>query len=200
MKTKYLSIDAEFGGLFPEASLLTLAILPYDENFKRTEGSIYWELKPDDGIYHVEAGGLAVNGINLVEHDARAKPYKEVKTTLYNWLSEKSNAGENKLVVVGKNVHGDIRKIWQFLLKRETWEHFVSYQHLDLSSVFAFMQSLGYYREVSGSLDSLAKHFGIKGTLHNAEVDASVTMEILKLMRQEFSHVVSFRIEDRKSV
>lgn len=121
-----LGVDAEFGGLAPECSLLTTYFAVIDSNFEEVN-SLRLLVKPDPvngkTQYVVEAEGLAVNGINLVEHEQTAIPYKEAKRVLYDWLF-KAFTQYGRLMPFGNGINGDIERICSSLISKDSWNNF----------------------------------------------------------------------------
>lgn len=198
---KYLVIDTETGGTNLECSLLTAYFAILDENFQIRDNrdELHLFVKPDDGMYHVQAEAMTINKINLVEHDKIAVSYKQAKTILYQFLEESAKLNgfqrENKqdfskqLTPIGHGVRFDIEFITHYLISKPTWDQFVSYRSLDTSSAIQFLLAAGLFpSDVSGSLGSVLKYFGIKpiGELHTARTDAlgtvSVLTQLLKLV------------------
>lgn len=185
---KYLSIDTETGGIGLDKSLLSIGLVLADVNLKPICTS-HFMCKPNDGVYHTDAQGLEINGINLVEHNKIASTYKKIGTSLYSILEAWSDNGKDKLIVVGKQVYGDLLQVWDKIIGRTTWETFVSYRHLDVTSVFMFMRMLGVYPlNMNGSLSELLEYHKIPpGTLHDALSDARQTLLLLEAMYNEMS-------------
>lgn len=183
----YIFLDNEMGGLEREKySLLTVYLLATDDQFN-VIGDLYLYLKPDDGIYKVCAEAMNVNKIDLVLHDTRAITYKEGGTTLYKWLSSMTDAGKVKATVVGHGVYGDVDWITYHLMSRATWENFTSYRKLDTSAVCQFLKSCGLLPDISGSLTSLAKYFGVpldENKAHDAKYDTELTMQVFLALRK----------------
>lgn len=184
----YLFLDNEMGGLEKEKySLLTVYLMMTDDNFN-VIGELYLYLKPDDGIYKVCGEAMNVNRIDLKVHDTKAITYKEGGTKLYNWLREMTNAGQVKSVVVGHGVYGDVEWIIHHLISRGSWETFTSYRKLDTSAVCQFLKSCDMFPEsVSGSLVSLAKHFGVdvdENCAHDAKYDTHLTFSVFMALRR----------------
>ena len=181
----YIFLDNESGGLGIQYSLLTSYLAVYDENLQLVD-DLYLYLKPDDGIYKVCGEALNVNRIDLKVHDTKAITYKEAGTKLYEFLKRNSDSGKIKLVPVGHGVYGDIVWIHHHLIRRETWETFVSYRKLDTQAVCQFLKACGMFPEtVSGSLESISKHFGIdvaEGDLHDAKYDTLLSVEVFKCL------------------
>ena len=86
--SKYLALDCETGG-FEGTSLLSLYCGVYDESFTLLD-ELELFLRPKDHIYNVTAEALAINKINLIEHETKAIPYNEGGTLLYNFLQKNS--------------------------------------------------------------------------------------------------------------
>lgn len=183
----YVSIDTETGGIGLDKSLLTLAFVLYSDELRQVD-KLCLAVKPDDGIYHVTGRAMEINKIDLAKHDKIAIPYKQAGTKIYetvSWWSKIQTGGIQHLVPIGKNVHGDIDHICDKLMKRATWEQFVSYRLLDVSSVLQFLKLAGKMPlDISGSLQSICEHFGIKtDNLHEAEADAVMTVDALTELR-----------------
>ncbi len=189
MNNLYIAIDTETGGLDIETTLLTAAFIVFDEDFKQ-QGTLYLCVKPDDGIYRVTAQGLAVNGINIVKHDAVATSMKEAGTTLYKFLQHMTSDGYDKLIPVGKNTYFDLLRVWQ-IVSRPTWEHFCSYQIIDINSAWRMLEITGKVSKLpKTSLTDLCNYLGVEiTTLHDAACDAWATLECFKKMCELCSKV-----------
>lgn len=182
---KYLVLDTESGSRHSTSTLLTAYFMVTDENFNILD-ELYLTLKPDnDEHYIVDAQGLGVNKIDLVQHDKIALPYKQVKPTLYQFLMK--NAGGNKLVPVGHAVKGDIKRIVDNLLSEGSWENFCSYHYIDTSVVLQFLRACGKMPlDCDGSVEALATYFNINqkagddANYHNAKFDTIITSKILQ--------------------
>lgn len=177
---RYLHLDCEMGGRELKYSLLTAYFLVTDAQFNKL-GDLYLYVKPDDGDYIVSGQGMSVNKINLIEHNKIAVPYKQAKTTLFNFL--KSHATDGKLTTVGHGVRGDIDHVIDKLISEGSWEQFCTYHFVDTSVVLQFLRACGLMpMDTDGSVAAMAQYFSIdiQGDLHDASVDAKVTCEILK--------------------
>lgn len=176
------------GGLEKDKhSLLTVYLRMTDDNYN-VIGDLYLYLKPDDGIYKVCAEAMAINKIDLVEHDKKAVFYKLGGSQLYNWLKTMTDNGKIKATVVGHGVYGDVEWILHHLISRGSWETFTSYRKLDTSAVCQFLKSVGMFPEdVSGSLVSLAKYFNVpvdENAAHDAKYDVELTFQVFMALRQ----------------
>jgi len=178
---RYLHLDCEMGGRELNFSLLTAYFMVTDEDCKPL-GELYLHVKPDDGTYIVSGQGMAVNGINLQEHDKIAIPYKQAKGLLFNFLKLHATV---KLTPVGHGVRGDIDHIIDKLISEGSWEQFCTYHYVDTSVVLQFLRACGKMPlNTDGSVMALANYFHIPvdGDLHDAAVDTKVTCEILRKM------------------
>jgi hypothetical protein len=187
----YIFMDGEFGGIGMQYSLLSMYFMVTDKNFNYI-GFLDLNLKPDDGIYHVNGTAMGINKINLVDHDVIAETYKAGGTKLYAFLNEYSNRGAIKLIPVGHGFSGDLDHIFDKLMSRNTWETFVSYRRLDTSVALQFLKTCGYFpEEVSGSLESLIEYFKLtsNGKLHEAKTDTLFTIDVLKKMINLIPHI-----------
>jgi hypothetical protein len=178
---RYLICDAEMGGRSLEYSLLTAYFMVTDAQFNVLD-EIYLRVKPDNNDPYILSGqGMAVNKINLQEHDAVAITYKQAKPHLYAFLQK--NAGTTKLTPVGHAVKSDISHFIKYLISEGSWEQFCTYHYIDTSVVLQFLRACGKIPlDVDGSVSALAEHFGIvpQGELHDAKTDTILTMNILK--------------------
>lgn len=179
--TRFLFCDVETGGIGPDYSLLTAYFLLTDDKFNAVD-DLYLYVKPNDGIYRVCGEAMNVNRIDLKVHDTKAITYREAGTKLYNWIQKHSSDGKDRLVVVGHNVAGDRNKICECLVTRPNWDKFASYRLRDTQTVACFLIDCGLIpNTVSGSLESLSTHFGIKNdenAFHDAKYDTEKTAQL----------------------
>lgn len=182
----YLSLDVETGGIGLDKSLLSLGLVFCDNKLDVVERK-HILLKPNDEIFKVTGESLSINKIDLSKHYKEALTYKLAATNLYSDLFRWSGGGANKLVVIGKQVAGDVRFIQEYLLSKNTWEQFCSYRLLDVSSVFMFLRAKGIYKEdMKGSLSDLLDYYQIdKSNQHDALFDAEATVAVLRKMFDE---------------
>jgi len=178
----YLAVDNETGG-FEGTSLLQtyLAVLDQDLNITAT---CEMDVKPDNGIYQVEAGGLEVNKINLIEHDKTALTYSAAGAVLRQFLLAQSLGGKIKLIPLGHGVTGDMIGL-RVLLNRKTIEEYTSYRKLDTAVIAQYLKFMNKIPdELSGSLESLCAHFGIvvDADAHTAKGDVARTIEVMRRM------------------
>lgn len=177
---RYLHMDCEMGGRELKYSLLTSYFMVTDDKFN-VLGELYLETKPDDGDYIVSGQGMAVNRINLQEHDKVALPYKTAKPLLFNFLKRMAVGG--LLTPVGHGVRGDIEHVTDKLISRGSWEQFCTYHFIDTSVVLQFLRACGKMpMDCDGSVSALAKYFNIPidGTLHDCRFDTKLQAKILQ--------------------
>jgi len=187
----YIALDAEMGGIDLKYSLLQVYLAVLDNNLMLLD-DLKLELKPDDGVYIVSGGGMAVNKIDLAKHDQIAVTYSAGRSLLGEFLRRTTKASQYKLRALGHNVSGDIRFVWDKIYRREKWESYVSYRQVDTATICQFLKDKGSIpasvdgpEGVSGSLMSLVRYFGIpyqEDNLHDAKVDTLLTVEVYKKM------------------
>lgn len=178
----YLPMDNETGGLAEDVSLLSTYLEVVDEKFNVVD-SLELYVKPNDGVYRVEAEGLDVNKINLIQHDKVAITYSEAGQLLRNFLVKNSQDGKIKLIPVGKNVQFDVNGLQKHLLGKKTMDKYVSYRLIDITGIAMGLQIKGKLPPDLGlSLGSLVQYFGIvlAGNAHEAKYDTQVTMLVWK--------------------
>lgn len=182
-----LVLDTETGGLGLDKSLLQIAMVVVDWRDYSILDKLNLKVKPDAkrgerSVYVVEAEGLAVNKINLVEHNKDAMQYSEAAGLIYDFLNKNSQQGKDKLILTGKNVHGDVYQIWDKIMKRSTWETFVSYQWMDFSAIWNFLVIEGTVQLLeSASLKSICEFLKINTEgIHDAEKDCMMVIECFK--------------------
>lgn len=182
--TKFIALDIETGGLGQEYSILTAFFTILDPQLN-TIASLELNIKPDDGVYKVSAGGLGVNGIDLVAHDERAIFQKDAKRILYDFLNVHSNNGQDKLTAIGYNIWFDVQFIWNTLLTRKSWEHHVSYHVLEVGTIAQFLFRNGWVNIRMGSLVDLAISLGLSvEDCHTAWGDVRITIDVYKKLNE----------------
>lgn len=178
---KYLVLDTESGSRHANSTLLTAYFLVTDAKFQML-GDLYLQLKPEgDDHYIVDAQGLAVNKINLVEHDKVAITCKQAKSQLYDFL--KKHAVNDRLTPLGHAVKGDIRRVTDNLISEGSWNQFCTYHYIDTSVVLQFLRACSKMREdCDGSVTALASYFGIQveGEDHDCRVDTLKTLRVFE--------------------
>jgi hypothetical protein len=149
---------------------------------------------------------MAINGIDLIQHDNIAITYKEAKTILYKFLlkicTNSSDPGAPldtflatpwaiRLTPVGHGVLGDINHITDKLISVGSWEKFCSYHYIDTSVVLQFLRACGKMpQDIDGSVTGIAKHFFpnislndlVPGLAHEAKFDTQMTMKVYEKM------------------
>ncbi len=183
---KYLAFDVESGGTEAEHSLLSAYFVVIDEDLKTVYGELELLVKPDDGNYVTTAQALEVNKIDLIAHDKVAIPESKAGTLLYNFLQLHAPNGTTKLTPLGQGIFFDIQFVKRHLLNK-SFNHFVSYRVLDISSVIQFFKLIGLVsRDLAGSLSEIATHFGIStitNVPHTAKGDTWMSIEVLRKLK-----------------
>lgn len=191
----YLFMDTETGGLTTDRSLLTVSMIPVDKDFQivpidyfdpiaqqvlHTDCGLYVAVKHD--TYVVDKQALAVNKINIVEHDATAVPLALTRELFNSFIRHTLQTFNRKyLVPAGHNVAFDANFIKAYLLTESEWDTFFTYPALDTAAAARFLNAAGV---IGGgySLTSLRNKFvpHMNGELHNAETDNLTTIELAK--------------------
>ena len=176
--SKYISIDTEFGGTHPGASLLTIGMIVYDENLRPLD-TLYVRVKHD--TYSVSPEALELAKINLAEHHYLADDIKEARHKVRTFMFRHGISGNsNYLVPIGAGIAGDVE-----ILKANGFHTgLLSHNVIDVTVVARFLQSVGLLNCPSISLEALAKHFGMTHTPHNALSDASVAAEVFRMFQK----------------
>lgn len=175
-------MDVETGGLDPRnSSLLSFHGILVDPNSLKIEKTLAIpHIKPDDGIYLIEPGALAINKIDLIEHDKKAVSYTEAQSILFNFFPIK----RYNIVPTGYNVDFDISFIKEHLMEiPEEYSEIFTYYSMDVKSIVQFLQmSETIPRHFSScKLTDIADHFGYDtSNAHNAKVDCELTLSLLR--------------------
>ena len=185
-----IACDTETGGIYGDYSLLTAYFEVLDEQFNVLD-SLDLAIKPQDDMYHVTAEALAVNKINLIEHDKTAVPKSLAGQQLRNFLIKNSEMGKIKLVPLGHNVSYDLQTIYRELLNKREAERYLSYGSEDTGVLGRTLKRLGLIPEqLSTSLSSYAKFYGIEVTAaHTASGDTKTTVAVFKAMLQQIKNL-----------
>ncbi len=180
---KYIAIDTELGGWPEDCDLLTAFFGIYDDNFQLVE-ELDLALRPDseNDIIKLTAGGMAVNGIDIVKHFQIAETKTVCGKKLYDFLNKHSRQGNEKLIPVGQQVEGDIRRINKAILGKPTWDKYVSYRCLNAGNICLYLQACGRLPYMDAGLGAIMAHFQIdfQGNAHTARADAIASMECVK--------------------
>jgi DNA polymerase III alpha subunit (gram-positive type) len=183
---KYIAFDTETGGLrAKQCSLLTVYFVVLDNDLKTVLGELDLKIKPNAGEpYSVTSEALAVNKINLIDHDKEAITESEASQRLYKFLNTINPDGQDKLVPVGHNEYFDEEFIKERLLASHNWSKFISYRRLDTGTVAEFLKVAGLMpRTVGSGLGKLCEYFDINfPDAHTAKGDTMATVKLLRKM------------------
>lgn len=185
---KYIVLDTETGGLRPKTASLLTAYFAVMSQSGELLGELDLVLKPEaDTPFLLSAGAMAVNKIDIAEHSKKAVSYLEGSRLLLEFLQQFAGP-KNQLTPVGHNIEFDLGFIYEYLMRQEGWEHFVSYRKLDTAAVAGFCKYSGKIPpKQSLSLGVLAKHLGIQvndSNLHSAKEDAQLTWQVLQSLQK----------------
>lgn len=174
-----LFLDTETGGLDLERhSLLSIGLVVGDEGVLRDSLEILIRHEP----YVVSAGGLAVNRIDLVQHDRAALEPAAALARLDAFLLEHFPDPESSIVLAGHNVGFDRGFLTAFLTRHgRAVEPRISHRIIDTHSLAAALRDAGKLPLDSLSSSALFAHFGIQipeAKRHTALGDALGTFEL----------------------
>lgn len=191
----YILTDVETGGLDENKhSLLSVYAMAVDSNLNKLN-DISLFVKPDDGLYHLDAEAMAVNNINIVEHNKKAKKESEIVNHFINFLN--TYYGGEKFVFCGHNCDLDKRFLKKLFQKQNTnWNSWFSIRNLDTGSIAQFLRLTGDLpKDHSCSLKDLTKTYNVPYiNAHEAKADVEMTLEVLKKMLS-----IKMKIEDDHS-
>jgi DNA polymerase III epsilon subunit-like protein len=152
---KLLVIDTETTGLNPTMNdLLSVGMVEIEIlGPGRAVVGISKEVLIRSPEYVVSPKALEINGINLVEHHAKALSQEDAETEIINFLEMLGFGPENKVVCVGHNVAFDIGFLQNFL-GYQTWNKYFGHRHIDTTSVAKALYHAGIVgQDVSRSAD-----------------------------------------------
>lgn len=182
----YILTDVETGGLDENKhSLLSVYAMAVDSNLvKKTDISLL--IKPDDGLYQLDAEAMTVNNINIAEHNKTAIKESEAAREFLNWLGWRwTEFIKEKYVFCGHNCDLDKRFLKKLLKKQnQNWDDWFSRRNLDSSAIAQFLRLTGRLPENhSCSLKDLCSFYNIPYlNAHEAKADVEMTLEVLKNM------------------
>jgi len=185
-RNRYFLFDTETGGL--DASSVTLfsffGLILNDQ--LQIEADINLNIKPNDGIYHVDAEALKVNGINIVTHHASAISEKEASKKFLDFVSNKHSIhNENKLIPAGHCIGRLDIPMGERLIGFQNWNRLFNKRTIDTATIAQYLVMAGKLPTgIDCSLPSLCNHFGIQyAGAHNAKNDVFMTLEVLRKMK-----------------
>lgn len=178
LKRPYLFLDTETGGLDLEKhSLLSIGLVVGDDGEVRDSLEIFIRHEP----YVVSAGGMAVNRIDLVQHDKTAL---EPEAALDAWevFSRRHFPSGEPITLVGHNVAFDRNFLAVFFARYgRPLEPRISHRILDTHSIAGALRDAGRLSIDNLSSSALFQHFGIvipEEKRHTALGDALGTFEL----------------------
>ncbi len=178
LKHPYLFLDTETGGLdLDKHSLLSIGLVVGDDGTVRDSLEILIRHEP----YVVSAGGMAVNRIDLVQHDKAALDPEAALNALETFCQRHFPEG-NPITLVGHNVTFDRNFLAVFFARHHRpLEPRISHRIIDTHSIAAALRDAGRLPIESLSSSALFLHFGIvipEAKRHTALGDALGTFEL----------------------
>lgn len=176
----FLPFDTELGGVTENCSILTAHFAICDSDWNILD-ELDLKMKPDNNEYVLTAGGMAVNKIDILEHDKDAMTYSQAGGKLREFLWANSMAKSIKLIPVGKGVQGDVNKITSQILKSKNFHEFVSYRCYDITPLIIFLKRTGRLeRDAPESLQELGEYLGIHAEWHTARGDNIAGIKLIQ--------------------
>jgi hypothetical protein len=131
-------------------------------------------------IYRVTASALAINNINLIEHDKVALTKDAAGGMLREFLW-KYKPTKGWLMPMGKNVKGDIDWVNEHLLGKKEWGKIVSYRVYDITTMITMAKRAGKLAaDAPEGLCELATFLGFKFVPHTADGDVHAGIHVTK--------------------
>lgn len=184
MKPYYIAFDVEAGGIEHDRTILSAYFSILDQQLNPLDELELFLKPPKDKPYVVDAEGMAVNRIDLVEHHKKAIYPGDAGQILRPFLIKHFEAKGERLTVLGHGAHHDVEWIVGQILRRTLWDTYVSWRHINTASIAIFLVQLGLMSDKgAGSLGSIASFFGIEESgFHDAKVDTRITVEVYRRM------------------
>lgn len=185
---KYFLFDTETGGLDAKStSILSLFGLILDSNLNIID-NIHLNIKPNDGIYHLDIEAMKVNKINILEHHTTAIPEAEAGKKLKEFLFRHVGFSlPSPLIPAGHNIGRLGIPMGERLVGFDVWNRLMSRRTLDTGAIAQFLILQGILSETNNcSLGQLCEHYLIDYTgAHDAKRDVFITLDVLKAMVKE---------------
>jgi hypothetical protein len=178
---RFLVLDCESGGIGKDISLLTAHFAICDDDWTIID-ELPLAIKPKEvdetgsTIYKITASALEINKIDLIEHDKIAVTKAVAGQKLRDFLW-KYKPKDGWLIVVGKNVQGDVDWINEHVLGNGEWRKYVSYKVYEMNTVIRLLKRKGKLPlDTPESLEELVKKLGFKFEAHTAQGDVHATV------------------------
>lgn len=148
---------------------------------------VSYAIKAENGLYIVEAEGLAVNRINIVEHDKIATPIAEVKLRFKNDICKWNfGSAKQKITPIGHNVRFDVKFVKNHIMP--DWDNYFDRRQIDTAGIAKFLFLTGALPNLhSYKLSDIARSLGIEikeEELHTSKGDVDLTLAILRKFKQ----------------
>jgi DNA polymerase III subunit epsilon len=165
-------VDTETGGHDPRLhSLLTVGLVTLsDEGVGRP-----LHLRVKHAEYRTRPEAMAVNGIDLAEHDRLAQPPEQVAQAIRDYA-----APVGRVLLGGHNIGFDLNFLSELLPDRgKVFRRGV----VDTKVIGQFLIHAGRIpKRVGTTLGDLAEHFGVQFAAHDAQEDATATARVYAAM------------------
>lgn len=156
----FILIDIETTGFLKDKhQILEVGILVLKDNKVIDE----MELKIKHKEYVLTTGALAVNKINLVEHEVNAVYEEEACRTILSFLN-KNKSNDTGFIVIGQNVQFDIGFIENMFLRNrliKDYRNVISYRNIDIMQLAILKNIEGKIELEAQDLDSILRALNI---------------------------------------
>lgn len=180
-KELLLFTDTETGGLDPQHThILTAAFAVYDYEAKKVLNTLEFGVRQDP--YHVNAGALNVNKIDLVKHYATASLPSQCVTMLVDFAAPYFTG---KITLAGHNTKFDIGYLEQLCRVGAVpgqFEEMFSHRSVDTVAIAHFLKTVGKLNVDNFGLSTLCRKFGVKPGGHTAMGDCLATVQVYEHM------------------
>lgn len=177
---RMMLIDCETTGKYYfKNQILDLAILCIEQG--EVIGELEIQIKHKE--YLIDPEAMAINGINLIEHEATAVTTDIAVDQIIEFFEEYKQ--DDYPIMVGQNVKFDIeflKKLFESEYELENFKELIGYKQLDIMQLALIKNIEGKLKLESQSLDSILKALNIPITegRHTAYIDCYLEYEVLK--------------------
>lgn len=182
-----LALDVETGGVNPGVdSLLEVGMVA---TFKDGTRARTFQSYIKEEQYHVTAGAMAVNKLNLAEVYEKGEDPYTVTQHMIEFINNSYPGGKDDYVLIGHNMALD-----KFMIKElfasvgEDMDAHMNYRFIDTSALIQAGKDMGIIpQEVSGSLHKFADYYNLPtGNTHTAVDDCWTTIFVYEKLKELF--------------
>mgnify|MGYP000517316658 CR=1 FL=1 len=174
-------IDTETTGLSPHKhQILTIGIVITDDKLNPVFEKEYLVRKEEWSTVNPMA--LRINKIDLVTHNIKAKPERNVCKKIIKDI-KKYTGSATQNIAIGHNLRFDINFLGAMFERHEIDFPF-SYEFEDTMHMAKFLIASGNLCTPNAKLGTLCKHFDYKTDFHNALNDTKATVHLYEKLNK----------------